>query len=219
MDYTIRPATLKDVDFIIDTIIQSEKSGTDKCGISRMFNLNEDQLRKYLKNILEEEIDGCEFSISSFSVTEFNGEVVASVGGWIEGLNEENLPSSMIKGNLIFHHFPEECIRYALERIGIMNDLQIKRELFSYQNEYAYVKPEHRGHNLIGKMEYHHFEIAKKKYPDLKKAQAHPYEFNTGSVRLHEKLGFKVVKRYVSGNAETINYLPSDILLLMEKEL
>ena len=61
-----RKATLNDVDFLVDTIVAAEKSGTDNFGLAKLFELSEDEMRSYIKAMLEEEVDGCEFSVSSF---------------------------------------------------------------------------------------------------------------------------------------------------------
>ena len=64
----IRPATLDDVEFIATTIIEAEKSSTDKIGPANYFGISESDYRNYLIQMLEEEIDGCELSISSFLI-------------------------------------------------------------------------------------------------------------------------------------------------------
>ena len=104
----IRPATLEDIDFVVTAIIESEKSSTDKIGPANYFEITEADYRRYLIQMLEEEIDGCEISISSFVVAEYEGEILAATGGWLEGDNEDGLPSSMIKSNLFAYFLPKE---------------------------------------------------------------------------------------------------------------
>ena len=94
-EITIRRAAIKDMDFLVDTIVAAEKSGTDNFGLAKLFELSEGEMRTYIKAMLEEEIDGCEFSVSSFLVAEVDEKVVAAFAGWIEGQNEDELPSSI----------------------------------------------------------------------------------------------------------------------------
>ena len=78
-DFILRPATIYDAPFLAETIIEAEKSGTDKLSYSTIFGLTEDEVHKYLIDILEEEIDGCELSISSFTIAESKGKVAAAL--------------------------------------------------------------------------------------------------------------------------------------------
>jgi len=60
-----------------------------KLSYSTFFNLSEEQVRSYIIRMFEEEVDGCEFSLSSYLLYEYEGNPVASVGGWIEGFGGE----------------------------------------------------------------------------------------------------------------------------------
>ena len=57
--YIIRKATLNDVEFIATVIIEAEKSMTNNFGLANFFELSEEDIRKYIIQILEEEVDGC----------------------------------------------------------------------------------------------------------------------------------------------------------------
>jgi hypothetical protein len=50
----IRPATLDDVEFIATTIVEAEKSSTDKIGPANYFEVSESDYRNYLIQMLEE---------------------------------------------------------------------------------------------------------------------------------------------------------------------
>ena len=147
--YIIRRASLNDKDFIADVIIEAEKSGTGNCGLAKLYDLTEQELKRYLVNMLEEEIDGCELSLSSFLVVEYDGEPVAAGGGWLEGDNEDGLSSSILKANLIAYYIPAEKIKSSQLRLDIVKDIQIERELGTFQMEYAYVKKEHQGQQCL----------------------------------------------------------------------
>ena len=99
--YIIRSATVNDVDFLVETVIQAEKSSTGNCGLANYFDVTVAEIRDYLTKMFEEEVDGCEFSMSSFIVIEYEGEVVAAMGGWLEGDNEDEMPSALLKSNLL----------------------------------------------------------------------------------------------------------------------
>ena len=94
-----RNATITDVPFIVTAIIEAEKSGTDKLSYSTIFGLTEEEVRSYLQEMLYEEIDGCELSISSFIIAEYNGQPAGALSAWIEG--KDGIPSAILKGNLL----------------------------------------------------------------------------------------------------------------------
>ena len=68
MPYNFRFAHQGDIPFLIDTIIEAEKSGTDHCGLGNLLGLPESEIRIGLAKILREEIEGCEFSTTEFAV-------------------------------------------------------------------------------------------------------------------------------------------------------
>ena len=53
--YIIRKATLNDVEFIADVIIEAEKSMTNNFGLANFFEMTESEIRKCIIQILEEE--------------------------------------------------------------------------------------------------------------------------------------------------------------------
>ena len=64
-EHIIRSATIDDISFLVETIIEAEKSGTDRLSYSTVFGLSNEDTHKYLNDMLKEEIDGCELSVSS----------------------------------------------------------------------------------------------------------------------------------------------------------
>ena len=218
LDYSIRKATLGDVAFIAEVIVGAEKSMTDKLGLGTIFDLSEERLKQLLISMLEEEVDGCEFSLSSFFVTLNKGKTVAAMGGWLEGYYD-NIPSSLIKSNLISYFFSREKILKAQEKSEIIKGLQLEREKGTYQLEYVYVDPDHRGKELTKYLQEAHFAYAKQLYPGIKKVQAQEFESNLSSIRTLEKAGFKLAKKHVSYDENILNYLPFNVKVLMEKSI
>lgn len=217
--YIFRPATLKDVDFLIETVVQSEKSLRGNCGLANHFGITEQELRGYLAQMFDEEIEGCEFSISSFIVVEYEGKVVAAMGGWIEGDNEGSIPSSILKSNLIQYIMPKEAILKAQENIQITREFSIKRQENTYQLEFTYVLPEHQGQMLIQSLMREHFSRAMNKGSHVKKIQAHAFEGNKVIVLINKMMGFKITKRLIATNPRILEFYPYDTMVLLEKEL
>ena len=218
IEYTIRQATLKDIDFIAKVIIEAEKSMTNNLGLANFFEISESELNNYLVQMLKEEVDGCEFSLSSFFVACCEDEPVAALGGWLEGYYDD-MPSSVLKANLIGYVFPKEQILKLKNKFELIEDIQIEREIGTYQLEYSYTEDEHRGNKLIQKLMEAHLQYAKQLAPGVKKAQLHVFENNSIIIKVHERSGYHISKRYVSCNQKILDYFPYNVKLLMEKEL
>lgn len=214
---TINRATINDIDFITDTIVAAEKSGTDNFGLAKLFGVDEETMKDYIHAMLDEEVDGCEMSLSSFLVARHNGKPVAAFAGWIEGCNEDNMPSSLLKSNLIGYVLPQECLMRSREQANVVRPLQIEREDGSYQLEYSYTVPEYRGKGVLGAIIDAHEQEAISK--GVSKIQVHVFDNNPAAIKSYMRKGFKETRRYESNYPETSMYFPSNIELLMEKEL
>lgn len=227
--YTFRRATIDDKDFLVKAIINAEKSGTDKFGLAELLELSEEQMATYLSDMMEEEIEGSEFNPSNFIVACYQEMPVATFGGWIEGYNEDNLPSSVLKSNLFSYYLPKENISIMGKKIECMSDFHIDRERGTYQLEYAYTEPEHRGKGLLGSIINIHIFDYQQLTPPLPHTQ-HPnalrktiqiqlVENNISAYNLYAKCGFVVKKRVESENEIIKKSFPGHVKLLMEKTL
>lgn len=217
----IRRATINDIDFIVDTIVAAEKSGTDNFGLANLFEVSESEMRNYIKGMLEEEIEGCELSLSSFLVAEVEGEVVAAFGGWIEGKNEDEMPSALLKANLINYYLPKEKVLVSMVKSDIVKPLQIDREEGAYQLEYSYTKPEYRGKGIMKAIiERHISDYLNSDVDKLnRKVQVHVFECNPSAIKTYQSCGFITVSRYETDNDSVKRYFPGNVQLLMEKQL
>ncbi|MBL0043474.1 MAG: hypothetical protein IPP33_03350 [Flavobacteriales bacterium] len=160
---SIREAILSDGDFLASAIISAEKSGTERLGLAALCGLSEERLRPLLGSMLAEEVDGCEFSVSSFLIAEIDGQQAAAVAGWVEGFSDD-VPSMILKANLLAFTFPAECLARLRSHSSAVKDLQIEREPGSLQIEYVHVDDAHRGSSSQGL-------VRKDRFPDS--AQLH----------------------------------------------
>jgi len=216
-DFIIRSATHTDIDFIVETIIQAEKSNTNKLGLSTIFNISEENVRKYLVEILQEDIEGCEFSLNSFLVVDTGMRAVAAIAGWKEQDNEDELPSAILKSNLIQFVFPKESIVYAGEMKKTIEKIQIERTINAYQIEYVYVDINYRGNHLATILINEHIKKAKVLNCDVIEVQV--FANNKPAINTYQKLGFTIVRKFVSDNNEIFHLLPYNEKLLMQKTI
>lgn len=215
----LRHASIRDADFIVEVIVAAEKCGTEVFGLARLFDTTEEEMREYIKDMLAEEIDGCEFSLERFIIAEYEGNPVAAFCGWIECGNEDNMPSSLLKANLINHCIPKEKILTSMAKSDIISSLQIEREEGTYQLEYAYTKNEFRKQGIMKKIINMHISEIQQSSVSVKKLQVHVYENNITAIKAYESCGFAVKKHYRTKDKLALKYFPCDVNILMEKTI
>lgn len=212
-----RNANFNDVPFLVETIIEAEKAGTDKLSYSTIFGLTEEETKKYIAEMLLEEVDGCELSISSYLIAVKNKHNIAAVSAWIEG--QEGVPSAILKGNLLNYFLPQKCIERAMQLNPIIRDLHIDYMPNTFQIGAGYVSKENRGNNLLGVLISEKIKLLSQIRPNIKVVFDHIFGCNKPAIRTDEKLNFKVMMVKESSREEIIQYLPSNKKLLLKKEL
>lgn len=215
----IRKASSKDIEFLVEAIVEAEKGGTEKFGFASMLNLSESEARSYIKKMLEEEIDGCEFSVSSFLIVNIQKENVAAVGGWIEGINDDNQPSTTIKSNLFSYILPIENIKHMYQNSHVLKGIQHERKWHTLQIEYVYVKPQYRGKHLSEKLICKHIEYATHTHTDLSEVYVQLFEVNIYAKLVYEHLGFLINKISDNTQDHTSEYFPGNIKIEMIKKI
>ena len=217
-EHRIRPATMADATFLAEAILGAEKSNTDKAGLATLFDLRDEQVLELIVRMFDEEVDGCDYSISSFLVAEAIEGPVAAVAGWVEAHDDE-LPSHQLRSNLFGYVFPPESIVAFQKKKDLVAPLQIEREPHTLQIEHVYVRPGHRGHSLAGRLILEHIARSLVHVPALNKAQVQLVANNTTALKLYEKLGFQLVKTYRATDPKVLDLLPDTVRLLLEKDL
>lgn len=209
----IRTATPADIPFLITAISEAEKSGTDILSYQRIFGLNDDQWQNLLLNILEEDMLGQELCVSGFLIAEEEEKPLAAVCAWVEGVDD--MPSGVIKGNLLAYFLPEENMTYATENLKTLEGFNVHRAMGALQLESIYTAPESRGKGITGQLIAQHI----RNHPEIKVVQITLMGDNASALRAYEKLGFRVVESKTAENAAVKNLMPGMTKILMQKEL
>ncbi|MCK9426822.1 MAG: GNAT family N-acetyltransferase [Ignavibacteriaceae bacterium] len=213
----IRNAASQDIDFIIETIIEAEKSLTNKISYCNIFSLTEDELISIFRDILSENVTGQELCYSDYLIAEINGEYAGACGAWVEGANGSS--SAVLKADILFGFIPHEKIRDAKRFFTTLQELNIKREKDTLQIANAYVNEKFRGKGLVGKLINEHIKIQKELFPQLKKAQLRPTITNESAFKAYNKLGFELIYEKSTEDEKVLDYLPARGKYLMEKIL
>ncbi len=218
LEIAIRNATIDDIPFLVETIIQAERSGTNRCALLQLFQCTESELRGYLGLFLEEEMPGCEWSLDSFMIAEFNGNPVAAFGGWTEGFNEWDLSSTILKANLMKAHLPMHVIQGMQAFQSQIQSIAIPRSHGAFQLEYAYVVPSEQGQGIIGKLVEALINRAIKRQSPFSEVEVHVFSENKPAIRAYEKLGFVCIFE-TEPNMEKDFIFPFNRKLKMTKKL
>jgi len=215
--YIFRRATIDDVGFLAEAIIEAEKSGTDILSYTTVFGLSEKETKSLIIEMLKEEIDGCDLSVSSFLVAEKDGEVIAALSIWLEGLS--GISSTILKGNLLSCHLSEKALDNAKKVIHITSELSIEPISGSLSIGAGYVHPKHRGKGLLRRLTELHIEDAMKIDPPPKEIYTQIFSNNTPAIKTNEKLGFKTIAVYHAKTESIARLLPSNKKILMMRIL
>jgi ribosomal protein S18 acetylase RimI-like enzyme len=213
--FILRQASTCDIPFLVDTIIEAEKSGTSILTYTTIFGLTETDARDNIAKMLNEEIDGCELSVSGFILAENNGKIAGAVGAWIEG--SEGIPSNVLKGNLLSFVLPSFCLDRARRLSNIVSDLHIDYVNDTIQIGLVYVAPEARGMGLVQLLIDQKVRLLKEKYPQVKEVYIQVFGNNLQAIRAYEKVGFKIIYERIASVSETANYMPDTRKVLMHK--
>jgi hypothetical protein len=216
-EFIFRTATIYDVPFLVETIIEAEKSGSNILSWTTIFGLSESDSKRYLTDMLKEEIDGCELSISSFLVAETKGQVVAALSAWVEGENNES--SAFLKGNLLSYVLPKDCIQKASVIQPLLQEIHIDYIPGTIQKGAGYVAKDYRHRDLFRLLTDEIIEKLLKRIPSVTDAYTQIYGSNIAAIKANQKADFKIVMVKESSNEEILRYVPSNKKVLMKKEL
>ncbi len=214
----IRQAEEKDIDFIIETIIEADKSGSNVISACNILNVNEIEYKDILKNILNDNIEGQEYGLSGFLVAELDNIPIGALGSWIEGA--VGISSYILYSNILLFYLDKGKIPSILEKFKITKELSFRRETGAIQMEYGYVREEFRRRGVYTRLI---LESIKRYYPEnknIKKAQGICFKDNYKSLNASLKIGFKIIDSKLSENNNIKNIFPyyEKVLLELKQE-
>lgn len=213
--YSVRHAIKKDIPFLIQSIINADKSSTDICSYCKLIEIEELELVIALKKIFDEEIDGCEFSLTAFIVVVYSGEPIAACASWIEA--EEGMPSWQIRMAALRSFVPAEKLQNLTRKAEVCNTLLIKRSVGTLQIESVFIHPNHRGKELLAKMIDFHVNEKLVKTNDVFFLELLTYNSNLSAEKAYTKFGFVKVEETTSNHSQINQYYPSNGMTRWQK--
>jgi ribosomal protein S18 acetylase RimI-like enzyme len=214
-DILIRDANLKDIDFLVETVINAEKGHRHIIPYCALFDISEVELRSVLKKIFMEDVPDFDFSAGNFMIAEHDGYPVAAYAGWIEGVG--GIPSRILKMSAFKTFMPKNHIAHYESVAHIDGEILLKRDHLTLQLEMTYVKKDYRRMGIVALLTNALFKKAKRTNPEITRAQVQLFKENTAAFLSQSKLGFVIVEEKKSGNPEMLNYMPGMTKIKMEK--
>jgi ribosomal protein S18 acetylase RimI-like enzyme len=215
MSFNFRQAGISDKNFVINAIIEAEKSGTDVISYCAIFRLSEEELRELLGKILDEHLAGQELYLPGFLVAETGGEAIATMSAWIE--KEEGMSSNMIKSNLFMYFLDRNKLLSSMAAIEAVNEVNIDRTEGALQIECVYTHPGHRGKGIAAQLIDEQIKWKREKGNTFSKVQIALMGNNQAAIRAYEKAGFCQSQSKSTDNPVLIDLLSCDTKILMER--
>jgi hypothetical protein len=212
----IRPAAERDLDVVIDAIIESQRSGTDRIALCRIYALTEGALRSALRSVLLQEVPGHELSLSSFLVCEINGDRAGVLGAWVEG--EGGMPSTLLRSNALLQTLGRETMAAAAGRLGRVRDLSFPRQDGAMQLENFLVKREYALKGVFFRLFVAQAIRQRQRHPGLTRIQTLLFKDNARAYKAFLRLGFVISAEKRSISPDVLDLYPHDTRLLMEMD-
>lgn len=215
----IERATAADIPFLVKTVQAAEQSTASYSGLARVFGVTEEDLPELVTAMFKEEVEGCEFSVSSFRIARRGAIPVAAVGGWVEGLLEDGVPSQVLRSNLIGYCFPPSSLQALRTHAEALQPMRLDRKKGTLQIEYVYVSPDNRGRGSAARLIETHIQEALSEKAPPTTAQVQVFANNNVAVQLYTALGFFVAQKVSSTHPAITSLLPHHEKLLMERKI
>lgn len=216
--FLIKKATLADIPFLSKAILEAEKSFSQRPFLAKLFSLSDELCVKYIAEMLEEEMEGCEFSISSFLIAFDRDKPIASVGGWIENF-DGTTESNKIRASLIGYVFPKEAILAAKESAALISQFSLVRRQNFLQIEYVYVQDDYRGRGIAAHLIEAHIKEALVQFPSMEGVEIQFFDTNEIAAKVYEKIGFVPVDRVMMDNEQAQKLMPGNIKIKALKKI
>ncbi len=209
----IKPATKNEIHFIIDTIIEAEKSGRDIIGTSKIFNFSEKEYCEMIYELLSDDSKNYEYSLDSFLVAFDGDKAIGAFGAWIEA--PDGVSSSIMKINAFISLMEREKIIECQNRLRLLSGKNFHRTEGALQFEFAYVIPEYTGKGILQEIMKRQVQRYKNEGNNFNKAQVVLAKENIPAIKSYLRFGFQVVDSIII-DEELSNYFSFKERVLME---
>ncbi len=187
MKLSFRKAVEADIEFIVEGIIEAEKSGSDKLPYTTLFDLSEEDTAKLIRDILDEDIEGQEWCLQHFLIAEADGQQAACLSCWVEG--SQGLGSGQLKAQAMAY-FLDKVWNEAADKLKLLAEMQLPRLKGYVQLECIYTHKAFRGQGLAGRLIEFAVSEHQKNDIDFEGCEIQLLANNSAAVASYTKCGF-----------------------------
>ncbi len=206
-----KKATKNDLSFVIDCIVGAEYSGSQILSYCVLFDINENQFRELLAQIIDEEIEGQPWNLEHWFIGSLNEVQVCGGCCWIEAQN--GIGSDMLKSQILQYFLPDK-LKLKMEELKLISEITIPRIPDSIEVEYFFTHPEYRNRGLITSMIYFIDET----FPNRNK-EIIMVGNNVRAMELYKRHGYDVRETKTSTQKNILTLLPSDTKVALLKKI
>ncbi len=213
----INSATVDDIDFIIEAIIESDKSSTNVISACNIFCMSEEEYRSVLKQILLEDFPNSEYSLGGFQVARVDGQKVGALCSWVE--NADGISNAIIKSSLLMNFIEKEKLVSTGKKLEIINGMSFERQPNCIQIEYGYVIASRRRKKIFTQLILSSLKKHVNFETGVTNVETVLFEKNINSFDAFAKLQFKVKQKKMVADLDAYNIFPYNAKVLMNIEL
>jgi len=213
----IRKAEAKDIPFLIQAIIEADKSNTNRSSYCSLLCISEEEFRWGLSQIFEEELEFCEFGLDAFAVIEVDGVIAAACAGWVE--EGAGLPSWQLRMMAIQSVFSSTQIQSFIQNAKIFHSISLSRTKGSLQIESVFISEKFRGLGFLFHLIEFHINFAKEKGIPFQFVELLTYQNNLMAEKAYQKIGFIPVTHSNCDHPLVLSFYPSSGMTQWQKKL
>jgi hypothetical protein len=210
----VRQAALDDMDFIIEAIIESEKSSSNVISSCNVFGLTEEKFKEIMRKVLYENLPNYNYYLSGFMIGEKDGEYIGALGSWLEAADDT--PSGIIKATILLPYLDKDKMKEISKNTKVVKGLNMSRGPGALQLEHGYTREPFRRQGVFTRLIKENILRNKKEHNEIEKVQGALFKANYKSFDAHIKFGFKVVEEKHVDDPEIFKFFPFDTKVLVE---
>ncbi len=189
MKYKIRKAEINDIPFLIQSVFQSEKIGTDIISYCTLFDIPENTLSEQLNEAFIEDFEILPWSLNHWYVSVNERDTpIAALAYW----REPEISNSEIQKFQYLSFINKNKVTQPdfMNRYDLLKQIAINREPNHYQFDFLFTEDEYRGQGIMFNMM--NVLINESSSSNF---QIQVLESNSKAKKLYERIGFVENKR------------------------
>lgn len=210
----IRQAAANDTEFIIETIIEAEKSGSDMISSCKVLGLTEENFKEIMRQILHDNIPDYDYDLSGFLIAEKNDEYLGALGSWLEAADGN--PSGIIKATILFPYLDKNKMNEISKNSKVVKGFTINRKPGALQLEHGYTREPYRRQGVFTTLIKEHIKRSLNKHAGIDMVQTALSKENFKSLNAYLKLGFEIAEEKHVDDPEILKLFPYDTRVVME---